>query len=200
MPDTGAPWNIPYVAGTDLVADWPTDSQTLAQAIADGLDLAGNLIDVKTAITTSTQTNSTAAGASFDITGLTITHAVADAANKVILMGHTMAGTNGGRSSVGCAFYDGTNLLGIGDASGSRTRVGTGKRDDASDSNNYGTAALSLHLVHTPGSTSSITYTLRAINLGSGTNTVTINRPSANDDAAYTPASASVLTLMEVKV
>jgi len=41
MPDTGAPWNIPYVAGTDLVRDWPTDSQDLAEAIADGLDGTG---------------------------------------------------------------------------------------------------------------------------------------------------------------
>lgn len=41
MPDTGAPWYIPYVAGTDLVADWPTDSQELATAIEDGLNAAG---------------------------------------------------------------------------------------------------------------------------------------------------------------
>ena len=33
MPDTGAPWNIPYVASTDLVSDWPADSLALANAI-----------------------------------------------------------------------------------------------------------------------------------------------------------------------
>jgi len=50
MPDTGAPWNIPYVAGTDLVADWPTDNQTMAEAIADALDTA-SLFDSVTTIT-----------------------------------------------------------------------------------------------------------------------------------------------------
>jgi hypothetical protein len=42
MPDTGAPWNIPYVESTDLVSDWPADSLALANAIAAGLDDAGN--------------------------------------------------------------------------------------------------------------------------------------------------------------
>jgi len=48
MPDTGAPWNIPYVAGTDLVRDWPTDSQDLAEAIADALDNAATDTIVRT--------------------------------------------------------------------------------------------------------------------------------------------------------
>ena len=39
MPDTGAPWNIPYVAASDLVADWPTDNQTMAEAIATATQL-----------------------------------------------------------------------------------------------------------------------------------------------------------------
>ena len=33
MPDTGAPWNIPYVQSSDLVSDWPADSLALANAI-----------------------------------------------------------------------------------------------------------------------------------------------------------------------
>ena len=184
---------VSYLADTDAVEVYDGSAWT-------SVGESRGLVAVKTAITTSTQTNSTAAGGSFDITGLSITHAVADAAHKVILMGYTVAGTDYGRSSVGCAFYDGSSLLGLGNANGNRTRVAVAKTDDAKDNNNYGVANLSLHLVHTPGSTSSVTYTMRAINVGTGTNTVTINRPSANDDAAYTPAASSVLTLMEVRV
>jgi hypothetical protein len=42
MPDTGAPWNIPYAAPADLVRDWPDLSEDVAEAVADGLDAAGN--------------------------------------------------------------------------------------------------------------------------------------------------------------
>ena len=38
MPDTGAPWFIPYVENTDLVSDWPTDSLALANAIVAALE------------------------------------------------------------------------------------------------------------------------------------------------------------------
>ena len=62
MPDTGAPWNIPYVAGTDLVADWPTDSQTLAEAIADGLDAAGGIVQVVQTVKSDYFSASVAAG------------------------------------------------------------------------------------------------------------------------------------------
>jgi len=34
MPDTGAPWNLPYVDPSNLVKDWPTDNQTQMQAVA----------------------------------------------------------------------------------------------------------------------------------------------------------------------
>jgi hypothetical protein len=41
MPDTGAPWNIPYVENADLVRDWPADSLLVANAVAAGLSAAG---------------------------------------------------------------------------------------------------------------------------------------------------------------
>ena len=53
---------------------------------ADGSVTGIGLVAVKHALFTGTQTNSTASGADFAITDLTITHAVADASNKLILM------------------------------------------------------------------------------------------------------------------
>jgi hypothetical protein len=46
MPDTGAPWNIPYAAPTDLVRDWPALSEDIAEAVADGLDIAASYTNV----------------------------------------------------------------------------------------------------------------------------------------------------------
>ncbi len=84
MPDTGAPWNIPYVAGTDLVADWPTDSQTLAQAIADGLDDAGY---VKQVVSTFKDDAFTTTSTSFtDLTGLSLSITPTDNTSRVIVV------------------------------------------------------------------------------------------------------------------
>jgi hypothetical protein len=52
MPDTGAPWNIPYVAASDLVKDWPTDNQTQAEAVADALDSVAAFRNVEYAVKT----------------------------------------------------------------------------------------------------------------------------------------------------
>jgi hypothetical protein len=37
MPDTGAPWSIPYAEPSDLVRDWPALSEDVADAVAAGL-------------------------------------------------------------------------------------------------------------------------------------------------------------------
>jgi len=42
MPDTGAPWNIPFLDGTELVRAYPDFSEDLADAVAAGLTAAGN--------------------------------------------------------------------------------------------------------------------------------------------------------------
>jgi len=87
MPDTGAPWNIPYVAGTDLVSDWPTDSQTLAEAIADGLDNAGNAgIGTNVVQAAKTDSFSTTSASFVDVTGLSVTITPSSATAKVLVI------------------------------------------------------------------------------------------------------------------
>jgi hypothetical protein len=52
MPDTGAPWNIPYAEPSDLVRDWPALSEDVAEAVAAALPI----IQVKTATDTTERT------------------------------------------------------------------------------------------------------------------------------------------------
>jgi len=198
MPDTGAPWNIPYVAGTDLVRDWPTDSQELAEAVADGLDAAGGLVEVKSALFTGTQSNSTAAGANFAVTDLSITHETADAANKLIISAHVgfiSPGTNG---LVGIGVYDGTSLIGVGDAANNRVQVSAADQQTSGSTGGFGTSA-GITFVHTPGSGSK-TYTVRVMNLETSTNTVYVNRSTSDTNNAENPRAASSLVIQEVKV
>lgn len=103
MPDTGAPWNIPYVAGTDLVSDWPTDSQSLATAIASGLDAAGNAgIGTNVVQTVKDTEFSTTSSTFVDVTGLSATITPTSATSKVLVIAnitHTAVVSAGSQGS-----------------------------------------------------------------------------------------------------
>ena len=200
MPDTGAPWNIPYVENADLVSDWPADSLLVANAVAAGLSAAVGLVAVKHALFTGTQTNSTAAGANFAVTDLSITHTLAGAANKLIISAYFRAAANSNDLAlVGIAVADDGTLIGIGDAAGSRTRVGAGGRVTASG-DAYTNTMPSVTFVYEPGDTASHTYTVRAINIESATRTLYINRSEGDDDGASFPRASSGFVIQEVKV
>jgi len=201
MPDTGAPWNIPYVESTDLVSDWPTDSLALANAIDAGLDAAGGLVAVKHALFTGTQTNSTASAANFAVTDLSITHTLADSSNKLIISAYIGAGGNSagfGNLGIGVA-NDGT-LIAIGDAAGVRTRVGAGGFIQHPAVDDLIVANPSVTFVYEPGDTTAHTYTVRAINVRNATTTLYINRAENDADSTNRPRAASGFVIQEVKV
>ena len=199
MPDTGAPWNIPYVASTDLVSDWPADSLALANAIDSGLDAAGGLVAVKHALFTGTQTNSTAAGANFAVTDLSITHTLADSANKLIISAYIgVAAQSNGLGQTGLAVADDGTVIGIGDAASNRTRVAAGGRVTTT-SNTSITTMPSVTFVYEPGDTASHTYTVRAINISGSTRTLYINRVEDDQDITARPRGSSALVIQEVK-
>jgi len=200
MPDTGAPWNIPYVASTDLVSDWPADSLALANAIDSGLDAAGGLVAVKHALFTGTQTNSTASGGNFAVTDLSITHTLADSSNKLIISAYFgVAAANAELGRVGLAVADDGTLIAIGDAASSRTRVGAGGRV-AGTTHPEVVTMPSVTFVYEPGDTASHTYTVRAINVSSSTQTIYINRSYNDGDATNRPRGSSGFVIQEVKV
>jgi hypothetical protein len=205
--NTGAPWNLPYPEDTDLVRDGASDIEALADAVALGLDDldtalqgAGGLVAVKSALFTGTQTNSTAGGANFAVTSLSITHTLAVATNKLIISAYLgVAGTSHGSGPVGIAVADNGTLISIGDAAGNRARVGAGGRVAGGTNTNIVTMP-SVTFVYSPGNTSSHTYTVRAVNIETGTNTLYINRPEDNTDNLARPRGSSALVIQEVKV
>ena len=199
MADTGAPHFIPFADPTDLVRDWPALSEDVAEAVADGLDAAGGLVAVKSAIFTGTQINSTGGGENFAVTDLEITHALADASNKLIISAFLgVAATSEGRGGVGIAVHDGTNLIAIGDADGSRTRVTAGGWVAATASTIVVTMP-SVTFVHTPNTTDSKTYTVRAINMSDSTRTLNINRSEDDSNSAFRTRAVSSLVVQEVR-
>jgi len=200
MPDTGAPWNIPYVQSSDLVSDWPADSLALANAIDSGLDAAGGLVAVKHALFTGTQTGSRGAGANLSVTDLSITHTLADSSNKLIISAYLgVVASSRGNANVGIAVADGATLIGVGAAAGSRSIVAAGGWASASGTTRM-TDSRSVTFVYEPGDTASHTYTVRAINIDASTQTIYVNRSQGDaNDASYSRGSSGFV-IQEVQV
>jgi hypothetical protein len=167
--------------------------------VAD-VDAAGGLVAVKHALFTGTQTNSTAPGANFAVTNLSITHTLADAANKLIISAYFgAAASSQTQGNVGIAVADEGTLIGIGDADGSRTRVGAGGFVDGTGGTSV-VAMPSVTFVYEPGDVLAHTLTVRAINILSSTRTLYINRSEDDSDVENRPRAASALVIQEVKV
>ena len=196
MADTGAPWNIPYVENADLVKDYPTDSLALANAIASGLDVAGELVAVKYAVKTDTQVSSgVAGGGTVAVSGLTIAHAASAATNKIYLLGQiTGSGNNSGAYLAGQITAGGTGIS-IGDAASSRSRASGGNNTG----NNDLSSSVFMAAFYQPSDTSSVTFGVDFVNNNTSTQTVHINRNLNDQNNAIGMRMASFLLLFEVK-
>ena len=160
----------------------------------------GGLVEVKSALFTGIQSASVTAGDNVSVTNLSITHAMQNASNKLIITAYMgVAASSSGVSDVGIAVADGTTLIGIGNASLSRTRVGAGGRAQGTAGTNVVTMP-SVTFVYQPGTTASKTYTVRAINISNATRTLFINRSELDTDAQFNSRAASSLVIQEVAV
>ena len=163
---------------------------------------AGSIIAVKDAFFSGTQAASVSAGANIAVTDLSITHEVADPANKLIIsafLGAASINLNVGQLGIcGLAIHDGTSLIGIGDAAGSRSRISSGNSPDSGDRIEIGISPA-ITFVHTPGAGSK-TYTVRAVNVRNSTASLYINRTEGDSDTTSLPRTASSLVIQEVAV
>lgn len=184
-----------YETDTDLVQVYNGSGwKSLGRMVAS---TNGSVLQVVQVTKTDTFSASLSAGASTDITGLSITHSVSGADNKLLLMAQLgNVASSAGFASCGLAFYNGTSLLNLGDAASNRTRVSVGGTTGGS-SNTASVNMPSMSFLHTPGSGSK-TYTVRAINIDSSTRTVYVNRSEDDLDFAYRQRAASNFILMEI--
>jgi len=165
------------------------------QELFDGA--GSNLVAVKYAIKTDTQSSSLAAGAQTTVTGLSIAHSAATATNKILLFANIVADSSTDRN-YGLVFTAGGVNIAVGDAAGSRRRVTSAFDTFHTQSSNVTSGAAMVQ--HLPGVTSSITYTLDILNGDSNTQTLLVNRATSDTDAGSRVRGVSTLILMEVKV
>jgi hypothetical protein len=163
----------------------------------------GGLVAVKSALFTGTQVvSSVSGGANFAVTDLSITHEVANPANKLIISAFFGAAAHTeGLGNVGIAIHDGSGLIAVGDTAGSRSRVSAGGNNQGTGVANSNTVVgkPSITFVHTPGAGSK-TYTVRAISISDSVHTLYINRTQIDGDAAERPRAVSSLVIQEVSV
>ena len=194
MPDTGAPWNIPYVASTDLVSDWPADSLALANAIDAGLDAANVGIGTNVAQTVKTDTFSTTSSSFTTVTGLSVAITPTSATAKVLVIcqiTYSSAGSNYGSFKM---TRGGTDVY-RGDAAGSRTRSVFAGDGDAAFADHAWSGAIVF--LDSPATTSSTTYQVEA---AAGLGTLYVNRSFDDVDDARFVRGASSITAIEVAV
>jgi hypothetical protein len=161
-------------------------------------DNVGRIIAVKDALKTDTFSASVTAGSNVAVTDLSITHALSNSSNKLIISAYFgLAGSTAQRGECGIAVANDGTVIGAGGSAGSRTLVGSGGR--VSQAADVDVVALpSVQFVYAPGDTSSHTYTVRAVNISGSTRTLYVNRSELDSDAAFNSRGSSVLVIQEV--
>jgi hypothetical protein len=197
MPDTGAPWNLPYPSGTGLVRDAPQNFEDLAVATAAGLDdarnegLGPNVVQIlKTDVFSTTSTTYV------DVTGLEVTITPSAVDSKVFIL-----------ADIKFSFSDTLNanvyfrITGgadtedyVGDADGSRVQAATGMGRVADFHRLLNNATLSF--VDSPATVSPVTYKIQAL---VSTGTGFVNRTGADGNSTQFGRFASSMTAIEVK-
>jgi hypothetical protein len=178
------------------------NSYVIDVASGSRLTQPGMLVAVKDAIFTGTQTASVVTGGNVAVTDLSITHEVADPANKLIISAFLgAAGTSTGFGNVGLAVHDGTGLIAVGASPGSRVPVTSGGFVAGSEpfSAAFIVTMPSVTFAHIPGSGSK-TYTVRAVNIRSQSETLYINRSEDDNDNEDRVRAVSSLVIQEVAV
>ena len=175
------------------------DDGTSSQWVsAIGGSIAGSIIAVESVLKTDTFSASVASGGNTAVTDLSITHALSNASNKLLITAFFGVASSSNESSrIGIAINDGSGFLALGDAAGARTSVTAGGNYQATTAG-VNTASPSISILHSPGTTASKTYNVHIINTNSSTNTLYVNRTSDDSDAANRVRGASSIIIQEV--
>ena len=177
-----------------------TTGQVLAKATNTDMDFTwttpssgGKVAQVLSTTKTDTFTASLASGANTAITGLSQAITPSLSSSK-ILVTVSVTGNMANRNGFAATLARGATLIGLGDASSSRTRIGAASAtaEDAMTGN------LILQFLDSPSTTSSVTYNVYAQNINVDTRTVYVNRPITDTDAVNIFRAASTITVMEI--
>ena len=164
MPDTGAPWNIPYVAPTDNPRVYPAADEAQALAIAAGLTDASLIKQVVQNL--KTDTFSTTSTSFVNVTGASVTITPSTNTSKVLVICYGVLGqdhTGGSPRSIHVRLTGGNSSDFVGAAAGSRAQaIATATSQDLFRGDRTGFSFTATYL-DSPATTSAVTYQLQAL-------------------------------------
>jgi hypothetical protein len=163
-------------------------------SILQGVAQKGRVLQVVSTTKTDTFTASVAAGAPTDITGLTAAITPSATSSQIVVSATISVGEPENGVSSAVILKRGATLIGIGDTANNRARITSG-----SGGGNIGTAdVITINFVDAPSSVSEITYGFKIMQSANSTQTVYVNRTSADTDITNRFRAVSTITLMEV--
>ena len=166
--------------------------------VRNKLSCPGTIIQVEQCIKHDTWYEDTVAEGGFSavVSGFTQAFQCSSTSNKVLITGHAFAHNQvGGGWNCGIAITADGSIIdaATGNARGSRTRL-----HSSGDSYFLG-GTKPINYLHSPSSTSSITYGIKLWNGHTGAQTLSLNYPSGQDSDNNNGASmVSTLTFMEI--
>ena len=180
------------VSGASVISGSITSAAiaTAANTIPRSSMTTGAVLQVISTI--KTDTFSTTSTSFADITGLSISITPTSATSKIYVVASVCGGVNGGNNTQQFRLVRDSTAIGVGDASGSRTRSTSGLNYQA-DSNRLD--SFTFQHLDSPSTTSATTYKVQSI-VSSGT--VYINRTYGDADGATWPRTVSTITVMEI--
>ena len=155
---------------------------------------SGGILQVVSTTKTDTFSASVTAGSSSPITGLTVSITPSSTSSKILVLAQVSGMALAYANPFAVALTASSSKINIGDAAGNRTRIGS----ENSTSSANESSSVSLNYLHSPGTTSTITYGVDVINRAGSTQTQYVNRTSNDTDAVDRTRSVSNITLMEV--
>jgi hypothetical protein len=164
----------------------------------NSLKTTGGILQVVSTTKTDSFSGLTLSGDSFPVTGLTATITPSSTSSKILVSLSVVAGNgNSTTRSVGVLLTFGGSALtaATGNASSNRIRS-TFSGSSTGDNQTVNTVAGSF--LHSPASTSALTYAVSVQNLDTGTQTLFVNRSPVDGDNANSGRFISTITLMEV--
>lgn len=152
---------------------------------------AGTVLQVNTITISSAATYSMGAGAIQDV-GLNIAITPTRTTSRILILS-TVSSAGISFNRPGTVLLRNGSRIAVGDAAGSRSRTSSG---GSSGETSPGTQ--SVHYVDSPGTTSSVTYSVYIQNYHSGTQSYAFNYDQGNSDNSAHGRTASSITVLEI--
>jgi hypothetical protein len=169
-----------------------TADSTAATGLAWSTAAASKVAQVLSTIKTDTFSASITAGSNAAVTGLSQAITPSASTSKVLIT-LTMSGYGANSGQFGGFIARSTTPIGIGDAAGSRIRVGSSTYASPDHLGN-----ITMTFLDSPATTSAVTYNAYVVNIQPTTRTVYVNRNETDTDAQDRTRPSSTITVMEI--